>query len=184
MQDIIEAHAGDQGNPNVLALTALQQGMAAKAPSPTRISGRPGCQHRILTTKYSAQVNRLQCFLPNFWLTSGDKVGTKIKGKVQGRELHGTLTDRATHCQRMPKLVETCLPVDRMGSRNQPLYLTFWPRRRSKVSSINSTSALPGGKQQVLISSASSSLLSTQRDRSDRPIRTGRWFYSPPDRAR
>ena len=59
-----------------------------------------------------------------------------MKGKAHNRWLQGTRTRTARQSHRMPSDLLTCLTVERMGSRNQPLYLILRPRRRSSVNHV------------------------------------------------
>ncbi len=96
-----------------------------------------------------------------------------MKGKAQSRVLQGTGTRIARHIQRMPSALVTCLAVERIGSRNQPLYLILCPRRRSNVSSTISISGSPAGINTRMIK-ASNNLLSTQGDQRSRF--STRWY--------
>jgi hypothetical protein len=121
---------------------------AAKPPSTTNTSDRPGRQRRAGRLSCRTQSTLVWC--RRGVVLSAGRPSAVSHGNAPTRRDQGTGTKRlmTTHVKPQPWM--TCFLVERTASREQPVAVICRPLRRSPVSSAPSPMGAPGGTKLVM----------------------------------
>ena len=121
---------------------------AAKPPSTTSTTRRPGSPRRICLIMCRTQSTLVWCRDWSFCFTGRQRAVRK--GIAQTRRAQGTGTRSIIDTHVRPNQWMTCFLVERTASREQPWAVILRPLRRSTGSSARTTTVAPAGTKHVM----------------------------------